>query len=291
MNPIHSSMEVWATIRTNDPIPALPPELGGAVAIDHNVTKYYPDAKSEIRIAMHVVGPDRAIQALRKSAVRIVTYFLFVDYSEGFWAYPPEDCAGAILAADGGVALADATLNWRIVPLSDPLFTIGRPETDGGNSRFKPQVLSHKGGVQVLSDELIATLWKMGAKGQTAPIIYRGFNKKAYDTIQPGFKRFLPQPEYQMPYSGGIEFLPTSVPSEFGVCSMLRIRKGLPETIPGIQRNLADDRWYDIALALEQSLELRRQRKRVLLKPIFCRGGETDRWVSKLESAVAELKI
>ena len=118
----------------------------------------------------------------------------------------------------------------------------------------------------------------------------RGFNKQAYDTVQPGFKRFLPQPEYQMPYTGGIEFLPTEAPGEFGVCSMLRIRKGLPETIPGIQRNLAEDRWYDIALALDPCQELRRLRRRVLLTPMFFRGGATDAWVSALESAVEELK-
>jgi hypothetical protein len=290
VNPIHPNMTVWAAFRTKDPAPHLPPELDGAVAVDHDVGRYHADAKSEIRVALHVVGPDRAVRALRKCGVRVARHFLTVDYSGGFWDDPPADCAGALLASDGYVALPDATLNWRIVPLSEPLYTIGRPEADSEHSRFKPHVLSHKGGVQVVSDELLATLRNLGAEGQTAPIIYRGFNKKAYDTVQPGFRRFLPQPEYQMRYTGGIEFLPTGVPREFGICSMLRIPKGLPETIPGIQRNLAEDRWYDIALALDACQELRRLRRSVLLTPMFSRGGETDSWVSTLESAVEELQ-
>src|SRR5262249_52980077 len=125
---------------------------------------------------------------------------------------------------------------------------------------------------------------------ETAPVIYRGSNKAAYDTVQPGFRRFLPRPEYEMPYSGGFEFLPESVPGDFGVCALLRRRGGLPGQVPGIPRNLGADRWYDIAVSLELCRELRGSRRRVLLKPIFRRGAVTHRWVSELEAAVESLK-
>ena len=71
---------------------------------------------------------------------------------------------------------------------------------------------------------------------------------------------------------------------------MLRSRMGLPERIAGIQRNLAEDRWYDFALTINLCGALRRLRRRVLLEPIFRRGGRTHRWVSDLEVAVGALK-
>jgi hypothetical protein len=91
------------------------------------------------------------------------------------------------------------------------------------------------------------------------------------------------------PCTGGLEFLPEAVPDEFGVCAMLRIPTGLPERVPGILRNLAEDRWYDIAVAAGPCEELRRRRGSVLLTPIFRRGGSTHRWVSELKAAMEEL--
>jgi hypothetical protein len=287
MTVIHPSMEVWAAFRTRDPAPELP-ELRDVAVIDHNVGRYHAGAKAEIRVRLHEAGPGRVINALQKAGVRLSHYFLTPRYLPGFWDSPPGDCAGALLAADGHVALRNSDLYWRVVPLGEPLYTLGRPKADSEHSRYKPHVL-HAGGIRIVSDELLATLRRLGAEGETGTIVYRGFNKAAYDTVQPGFKRFLVRPEYEMPYGGGIEFLPEAVPEHFGVCGMLRSRKGLPDRVPGIQRNLGEDRWYDIALALNLCSELRRLRRSVLLTPIFRRGGVTHRWVSELEAAVRAL--
>jgi hypothetical protein len=288
MTVIHPSMEVWAAFRTKDPAPELP-ELRGMAVIDYEVSKYHADAQSEIRVRLHEAGVERVIEALQKASVRLSRYFLTTRYHPSFWDSPPDDCVGALLAADGHVALRNSDLYWSVVPLNEPLYTIGRPEADSEHSRYKPHVL-HAGGIPIVSDELFATLRQLGADGETGKIIYRGFNKAAYDTVQPGFRRFFVRPEYEMPYGGGIEFLPDAVREDFGVSCMLRSRKGFPDRLPGVQRNLAEDRWYDIALMINLCGELRRSRRRVLLHPVFRRGGMTHRWVSDLESAVEALK-
>jgi hypothetical protein len=285
---IHPNIEVWAAFRTKEPAPELP-ELRGMAVIDHEISKYHADAQSEIRVRLHEAGPERVIRALQNAGVRLTRYFLTPRYLPGFWDSPPQDCAGALLVADGHVALPNSDFYWRVVPLSEPLYTIGRPEADSEHSRYKPHVL-HAGGIPIVSDELFATLRQLGAEGETGKITYRGFNKAAYDTVQPGFQRFLVRPEYEMPNGGGIEFLPESIPEDFAVCGMLRSRKGLPERVPGSPRNLAEDRWYDIALTVTLCGELRRLRRRVLLDPIFRRGEMTHRWVSDLEAAVEALK-
>jgi len=105
VNPIHPSMTVWAVFRTKDVAPSLPPELDGAVKVDHDIGKYHPDAKSEIRVALHVVGPDRAVRAFRKCGLRIARHFLTIDYLGTFWDEPPADCAGAVLGTDGYIAV------------------------------------------------------------------------------------------------------------------------------------------------------------------------------------------
>src|SRR5262249_1584354 len=169
--------------------------------------RYHADARSELRVHLNEVGPERVIEALRNARVRVSRYFLTPRYLPPFWDEPPEDCVGALLQPDGHVALRDSSLYWRVVPLSEPFHTIGRPEADSETSPSRPHLL-RAGGVPVVSDELFAALWQLGAEGETAPVIYRGSNKAAYDTVQPGFRRFLPRPEYEMPYSGGFEFLP-----------------------------------------------------------------------------------
>jgi hypothetical protein len=287
MSIIPPNTEVWSAFRTRDPVPELP-ELRGRAVIDHDVGKYHADAQSEIRVRLDEVEAQQVIRALRNAGARVSRYFLTPRFLPKFWDDPPEDCAGALLAADGHFALRDSALYWQVVPLSDPLYTLGRPEADSEHSRYKPHLL-HAGGIPVVSDELFAALRQLGAEGETAKVIYRGFNKAAYDTVQQGFRRFLPRPEYEMPYSGGFEFIPEGAPGDFGVCGMLRFRNGLPERVPGIPRNLAEDRWYDIAVARGPCEELRRSRRRLLLTPIFRRGGATHRWVSELEAAVEEL--
>jgi hypothetical protein len=288
MSVIPPNTEVWSAFRTKDPAPELP-ELRGRVVIDHAVAKYHADAQSEIRVRLHEVEPRQVIRALRNAGARVSRYFLTPLFLPAFWDDPPEDCVGALLAADGGVTLRDSALYWQVVPLTEPLYTFGRPEADCEHSRYKPHLL-HAGGIPIVSDQLFAALRQLGAEGETGEVIYRGSNKTAYDTVQQGFRRFLPRPEYAMPYSGGFEFLPEAVPGDFGVCAMLRFRKGLPDRVPGIPRNLAEDRWYEIAAAASRCAELRKLRKRPLLTPLFRRGGATHRWATELETAVEELK-
>ncbi len=229
------------------------------------------------------------MRALRNVGARVNRYFLTPHFLPEFWDDPPEDCSGALLAADGHVALRNSDMYWQVMPLTESLYTLGRPEADSEHPCYKPHLL-HAGGIPIVSDELLAALKQLGAEGETGQVIYRGFNKVAYDTVQQGFRRFLPRPEYEMPYSGGFEFLPDVVAGESGVCAMLRFRKGLPDRVPGISRNLAEDRWYDIAVAPGPCEKLRRSRRRILITPIFRRGGATHRWVSDLEAAVEELR-
>jgi hypothetical protein len=288
MTIIHPNMEVHAAFRTRDPAPELP-ELRGMAFIDHGVSKYHADAQSEIRVRLHEAGPERVIRALQDARVRVSRCSLTPHYRPEFWDAPPDDCAGALLAADGHVALRDANLYRRVVPLPEPLYTIGRPEADSEHSRYKPHVL-RAGGIPIVSDELLLILRELGADGETGKITYRGSNKAAYDMVQQGFCRFLPQPTYDMPCSGGIEFLPEAVPDDFGICSMLRSPAALPEQVPVVPGNLAEERWYDIALALGRCVALRQGRRRVLLVPVFRRGGMTHQWVSIFQAAIEALR-
>jgi hypothetical protein len=285
---IPPNTEVWAAFRTRGHAPELP-ELRGRAFIDRDVGKYHVDAQSEIRVRLHEVAPREVIGALRSGKVRLGRYFLRPRFLSAFWDAPPEDCAGALLAPDGHVSLRDASLYWRVVPLTEPLYTRGRPESDGEHSRHKPHVL-HAGGIPIVSDELLAALRQLGAEGETGEVTYRGFNKAASDTVQAGFRRFLPRPEYAMRYTGGFEFLPEGVPGDFRVCAMLRSRTASPGQGPDIPPHLAEDRWYEIALALGPGQALRRSRSRILLTPIFRINGATHRWVSELETALEVLR-
>jgi hypothetical protein len=201
MSVIPPNTDVWATFRTRDPAPELP-ELRGVAVIDHDAGKYHADTQSEIRVRLHEVASERVVAAIRNARARISRYFLRPYFRPAFWDVPPEDCVGALLEADGSVALPDPDLYRRVVPLSEPLYTSGRPEAGGEHSRHKPHLLQ-AGGIPIVSDELLATLRRLGAEGETATVVYRGFNKAAYDNVQPGFRRFLPRPEYEMPYTGG----------------------------------------------------------------------------------------
>lgn len=283
-------LEVWAVFRTTDPVADIP-ELREVARIE-DVSKYHPGAACDIRVAsLNRIGADWAIRAMQKHQVRIARLFLSPQFATEFWDNPPPDCSGGVLQPDGHVSVADATLNWRIVPLSEPLFTSGRPEADSEHSRFRPHVLNHAGGIPIISDELLATLRQLGVAGETAPIIYRGFSKKAYDTVQPGYKRFLVQPEYEMPIRAGFDFLPETMTADFAFCSLRRTHGSVPEVrVPGISRNMAEDTWYEIALATNLCGELRQLRKSVLIDPIFSRSGPTFEWVTQVEAAVQALR-
>jgi hypothetical protein len=212
---------------------------------------------------------------------------VYARFRSDFWDAPPDDWAGTTLHPDGYVSTRDSTLDRRVIPLAEPVYTNGRPEADGEHKRFKPHVLSHVGGMPLFSDELIATLRKLGATGETANVIYRGFNKAAYDTPQPGYKRFFARPEFELPYAASVDFLPESVPANFGICSMLRVPT---ESLVRIDNKLSDDRWYEIALDVPTSREMRRLRKSVMLEPIFRCGGALHQVLSEFEAAIDELR-
>src|SRR5206468_886204 len=127
-----------------------------------------------------------------------------------FWDAIPDDCAGGYLWPDGSAPCPDD----RILPLDRPCYVTGRPACDDGV--FKVHVF-HACGVPVVSDSVLAALRALGAQGDTAPITYRGVNKAAYDTVQPGYQRFLVRPEYVTPYHSTfeIEFLPIGIPEQF----------------------------------------------------------------------------
>jgi hypothetical protein len=280
---IHPGMEVVATFRTLDPVPPLPRLTGLAAVAD--VSRYHPDTHSEIRVRLHETEPAEVIEAIQEAGVRLARLLLSASYRPEFWAALPDDIAGAVLAPDGHVAVSDPTLRWRVVPLTDPLHISGRPEADGGRAGAKPDLV-RAGGVPIVSDGLLAALRRLGADGETGQVLYRGANKAARDTVQPGYQRFLPRPWYELPYRGGIEFLSEGIPDDFGVCGVLRFPQGLPERLPGISRDLSEDRWYDIALTPDRSAELLRSRERAVLRPLFRCGGVTHRWVSALEASV-----
>ena len=104
--------------------------------------------------------------------------------------------------------------------------------------------------------------------------------------------RFLIQPVYELPVTGGVVFLPESIPEHFGVASVLRSRKGLvATTASGVPPYSDDESWYEIALGFDQCREMRRLRKSVLVEPIFRRGGTIQCWLSKFATDLDVLKL
>ena len=215
-SPIHPKIEVSASFRTTEHAPELP-ELSGIAFIDHNVSKYHEDAKSEIRVRLREAGPERVVQTMRNAGVRLSRYWLSVSYLPDFWVSPPQDCVGGSLWPDGSISLLASNPHRSFVPIGEPLYSNGRPEMSGEHCQGKPHVI-FGGGITIVSDGLLETLRKLGAHGETAEIVYRGFNKAAYDTPQPAYKRFLVHPEYDMPDTGDFDFLPDSIPADFGIC-------------------------------------------------------------------------
>jgi hypothetical protein len=274
MSLLHPGMGLIATLRTMDPSPDIPTLLTSVVTVQ-NVEKYHADARFEIRIPLHEEGAQRAASFLEESGVRITRYFITPYYEPVFWDDSPEDCVGGLVQPDGYVSLADPRLYRRIIPLEETFTINGRPDADAEHARYKPHLIG-AGGIPIVSNEFLATLRKLGAQGETAPIIYRGFKKSSHDTIQPGFERFLVRPEYEMPHRDDIEVLPKSVAEDFGICSMRRAR--------------GEDSWYDIALSRRTCIELRRLRRSVLLTPIFRHDGVTHRLVARFEETLEGLK-
>ena len=274
-------VEISANFRTTEHVPALP-ELGGSAVIDHNVSKYHANTKTEIRVRLHEVGPERVIQAIQNAGIRLSRYWLYVSYGPDFWVKPPEDCVGGSLWPDGSISLPDSNPHYSFVPIGEPFYSNGRPEMSGEHCAGKPHVIQG-GGITIVSDGLLETLRKLGAKGETAAIIYRGFNKAAYDTPQKGYQRFLVQPEYDMLDTGDFDFLPDSIPADFGICGVRRTR--VYTSPPGSTGQPWEKLSCDIILSAKLCLELERLRKSVIKHPIFALGGATHQWTSAFKAA------
>ena len=166
-----------------------------------------------------------------------------------------EDVISAYLGYDGYLKLKDQI---ALIPISEPFYTLGRPERElvpGGTA-----YCMSAGRIPVISDAVYRTLESVGAVGQTAELIYRGFNKKAYDTVQEGYRRFLPSPVFEW-HSENDESLKLTepVPSVFAIKQTKNVV--LPE--PGI------DTRFHIGLSRD-SLELvARSIPRLLVVPLI----------------------
>ena len=278
------SFDLNYTFRCTSAVPELP-ELQklGHVVIDNTYSRAGDEAKAEVRSYEWQVSHARVIAALAERGIRVNRYCLKPMFPDEFWDRLPSDCVGGLLGCDGFVSVGDHTLRDRIVPLDQPLYISGRPESDSDQSRERPLTIGNPGGIPILSDRFIAELQKMGIQGETAPIIYRGHNKKSYDRVQPGYKRFLISPQFEMPDDGDFDFLPAAALTGFDCAAMLRTMAGYLIAIRG------DARSYDIAFSVERCQELRCDFPGILLSPIFRPNGQTHEYKANLQAAVDRL--
>ena len=156
---------------------------------------------------------------------------------------------------DGYLKLKDQI---ALIPISVPCYTLGRPERElvpGGTA-----YCISAGRIPVISDAVYRTLESVGAVGQAAELIYRGFNRKAYDTVQKGYRRFLPSPVLEW-HSENDESLHVNepVPSVFAIKQTKKVV--LPQ--PGI------DTQYHIGLSRESLMSVARAIPRLLVIPLI----------------------
>ena len=166
-----------------------------------------------------------------------------------------EDVIATYLWYDGYLKLEDQV---ALTPISEPFYTLGRPERElfpGGT----PYCMS-AGRIPVISDAVYRTLEFVGAVGQSAELIYRGFNRKAYDTVQEGYRRFLPSPvfEWHSEYDESL-YVDEPVPSVFAIKQTKKVV--LPE--PGI------DTQYHIGLSSDSLESVARAIPRLLVIPLI----------------------
>ena len=66
--------------------------------------------------------------------LRLTRHALSPQFRPDFWESPSEDCAGALLEPDGHLSLQIQEQHWTIVPLNEPLYSAGRPESSARTS-------------------------------------------------------------------------------------------------------------------------------------------------------------
>jgi hypothetical protein len=260
---IPATVSLTARLRTKEKLPDIS-EFREA-NVDHNLHDFFPGTVGEVRFQLTRFSLARIGEILQRAQLTIGFAFLDVRVHDDFWERIPADCAGGFLRVDGYVSFPQGITHWKLVPLSEPLYTDGRPDSDVDHSRHQPHVLSSGGGIPILSNRLIRDLEQLGVVGEAARIIYRGCNKKAYDTPQPGFKRYLPNARFEMIDDVGMDFLPENVPDDFPISGVLRHHANSWRD--------QSERWYEIALPLEKCLELREMIPGILFSPIFRRDG------------------
>jgi hypothetical protein len=165
------------------------------------------------------------------------------------------DLICAYLWYDGYLATQKPT---EFVPISEPFYTMGRPERESV-PRGTCYCIS-TGGIPILCDALFEFLKRLGAEGETGVLTYRGFSKKAYDTIQQGFRRFLPAPIY--PAEGSLKLsaeLPVPLPPVFGLRSTFQVKLPVPGTATECH----------IGLSLDSVYRLKESMRRVLVVPLY----------------------
>ena len=165
-----------------------------------------------------------------------------------------ERSVGCFLWHDGYLSLANPA---NLIPIDEPFYTLGRPEREAvpGGTSF----CISAGKIPVLKEKLLCFLTDHGANGITADLIYRGSNKKMYDTVQPGYKRFLPFPEYEATGSKPSAQLPLVLPPVFALKTTFEVVISTPRVVTQ----------FHIGLNLETLQELKQKLPRVLIAPLL----------------------
>ena len=204
MHSVPATISLTARLRIKDEIPDFP-ELKDA-HVKRETDAAFPGTQGEIRFALTKFSLAQIGEILQRQRLTIGFGYLNDYYHDRFWDEIPDECAGGFLSVDGYVSFPPGIDSYHIVPMGEPLYTNSRPDGDADHSRHQPQVLSGGGGIPILSNRLISALKQLGVEGEIAILVYRGFNKKAYDTRQPGFKRYLPQARFEMIDEIGMDF-------------------------------------------------------------------------------------
>jgi len=161
----------------------------------------------------------------------------------------------AFLWCDGYLNLQNRA---ALIPISEPFYTLGRPEKEdvpGGTA-----YCISAGRIPVIKDVVFRALESLGAAGQSANLIYRGFNKKAFDTVQDGYRRFLPSPVFEWHMENDESFkLTEPIPNVFAIKQTKSVLRPEPE----IRTE------YHIGLSRESVVEVAKSIPRLLVVPLL----------------------